>query len=244
MNHEELHIIASILSGRTEQFAYFLDTYGPQVFHLIVRMVGSPEDAEELTQDCFMKAFTHLSSFHGNSSFSTWIYRIAYNEATSALRKKDKELLSFDDRMWNSLSDTEIDEELDTENEVQIQKLQQALTQLKPDEQALVTLFYEEEKNIEEIAYIFHLTESNVKVKLHRIRKKFILFLVFAILSGGSCIGFFIWKYGAAFISYWHTCKEILPDSHTLLFYLPTLCALCLLYFFDRWLRKKMHKTV
>lgn len=71
MNHEELHIIASILSGRTEQFAYFLDTYGPQVFHLIVRMVGSPEDAEELTQDCFMKAFTHLSSFHGNSSFST-----------------------------------------------------------------------------------------------------------------------------------------------------------------------------
>ena len=43
---------------------------------------------------------------------------------------------------------------------------------------------------------------------------------------------------------YWHTCKEILPDSHTLLFYLPTLCALCLLYFFDRWLRKKMHKTV
>lgn len=66
----------------------------------------------------------------------------------------------------------EIDEELDTENEMQIQKLQQALTQLKPDEQALVTLFYEEEKNIEEIAYIFHLTESNVKVKLHRIRKK------------------------------------------------------------------------
>ena len=127
-------------------------------------MVGSPEDAEELTQDCFMKAFTHLSSFHGDSSFSTWIY--------SALRKKDKELLSFDDRMWNSLSDKEIDEELDTENEVQIQKLQQALTQLKPDEQALVTLFYEEEKNIEEIAYIFHLTESNVKVKLHRIRKK------------------------------------------------------------------------
>ena len=60
------------------------------------------------------------------------------------------------------------------------------------------------------------------------------------ILSGGSCIGFFIWKYGASFISYWHTCKEILPEFHTLLFYLPTLCALCLLYFFDRWLRKKI----
>lgn len=172
MQNEESHIIASILSGRTEQFAYFLDTYGPQVFHLIVRMVGSPEDAEELTQDCFMKAFTHLSSFQENSSFSTWIYRIAYNTATSALRKKEHELLSFDDRMWNSLSDTEVDETLNTGNEVQIEKLQQALNRLTSDEKALVTLFYEEEKPVTEIAYILHLTENNVKVKLHRVRKK------------------------------------------------------------------------
>lgn len=172
MQNEESHIITSILSGRTEQFAYFLETYGPQVFHLIVRMVGSPEDAEELTQDCFMKAFTHLSSFQENSSFSTWIYRIAYNTATSALRKKEHELLSFDDRMWNSLSDTEVDEALNTENEVQIEKLQQALNRLTSDEKALVTLFYEEEKPVAEIAYILHLTENNVKVKLHRVRKK------------------------------------------------------------------------
>lgn len=162
MQNEESHIIASILSGRTEQFSYFLDTYGPQVFHLIVRMVGSPEDAEELTQDCFMK----------NSSFSTWIYRIAYNTATSALRKKEHELLSFDDRMWNSLSDTEVDETLNTDDEVQIEKLQRALTRLTSDEKALVTLFYEEEKPVTEIAYILHLTENNVKVKLHRVRKK------------------------------------------------------------------------
>lgn len=49
MNEKELHIISSILAGKTERFSYFLDTYGPQVFHLIVRMTGSPEDAEELT---------------------------------------------------------------------------------------------------------------------------------------------------------------------------------------------------
>lgn len=58
--------------------------------------------------------------------------------------------------------------------------------------------------------------------------------------SAGRLHRIFIWKYGTTFISYWHTCKEILPDSHTLLFYLPTFCALCLLYFFDRWLRKKI----
>ena len=82
--------------------------------------------------------------------------------------------------------------------------------------------------------------EENILREKQQEKRMFILFLIFAILSGGSCIGFFIWKYGAYFISYWHTCKEILPDSHTLLFYLPTLCALCLLYFFDRWLRKKI----
>lgn len=82
--------------------------------------------------------------------------------------------------------------------------------------------------------------EESILREKRQEKRMFILFLVFAILSGGGCIGFFIWKYGTTFISYWHTCKEILPDSHTLLFYLPTFYALCLLYFFDRWLRKKI----
>ena len=109
MKTDELHIITQILAGKTGEFAYFLDTYGTQVFSLIVRMVGSEEDAEELTQDTFMKAFEHLSSFNGNSSFSTWIYRIAYNTALSALRKKQTEVLTFDDKLWNTVSETEID---------------------------------------------------------------------------------------------------------------------------------------
>lgn len=172
MNEKELNIISSILAGKTERFSYFLDTYGQQVFHLIVRMTGSQEDAEELTQDCFMKAFEHLASFNGNSSFSTWIYRIAYNTTLSALRKKRNEVLSFDDKLWNTISDTQIDDALDTDDEDRIQKLQKALSTLPADEQALVTLFYEEEKPISEICYILHLSESNAKVKLHRIRKK------------------------------------------------------------------------
>lgn len=177
MNEKELHIISSVLGGKTERFSYFLDTYGQQVFRLIVRMTGSQEDAEELTQDTFMKAFEHLSAFHGDSSFSTWIYRIAYNTALSALRKRRSEVLSFDDKLWNALSDTQIDEALDTDDEEQIEKLQRALSALSADEQALVTLFYEEDKPISEICYILHLSESNAKVKLHRIRKKLYLLM-------------------------------------------------------------------
>ena len=106
-------------------------------------MVNSEEDAEELTQDTFMKAFEHLSSFNGKSSFSTWIYRIAYNTALSFLRKKNVEQTVIDDNQWNQISDTQIDDALNNESEEQIEKLQQALTKLTAEERALVTLFYE-----------------------------------------------------------------------------------------------------
>ena len=97
MEKDESYIITRILAGKTEEYAYFLDTYGQPVFSLIVRMVNSEEDAEELTQDTLMKAFEHLSSFNGKSSFSTWIYRIAYNTALSFLRKKNVEQTVIDD---------------------------------------------------------------------------------------------------------------------------------------------------
>lgn len=172
MKNDELHIITSILAGNTERFSYFLDTYGQQIFTLIVRMVGSPEDAEELTQDTFMKAFRHLSDFNGKSSFSTWLYRIAYNTALSSLRKQPNEVLSVDDRLWNNLTENEIDRALDEEDEERIEQLQRALKKLTPDERALVTLFYEEDRPIAEICHILNQTEGNVKVKLYRIRKK------------------------------------------------------------------------
>lgn len=171
MRTEEQHKIEHILAGKTEEFVYFLDTYGQQVFTLIVRMVDSESDAEELTQDTFLKAFQHLSSFNGKSQFSTWIYRIAYNTALTALRKKNIELTA-DEKLWNTISDTETDDLLDDTSENQIEKLREALDRLPADERALITFFYEEEKNISEIAVITGQTEGNVKVKLYRLRKK------------------------------------------------------------------------
>ena len=201
MKPNESHIITHILAGKTEEFSYFLDTYGQQVFALIVRMVSSPEYAEELTQDTFMKAFQHLGSFSAESSFSTWIYRIAYNTALSALRKKKEEVLVIDDfstwiyriayntalsalrkkkeevlviddKQWERVSETEIDEALDDESEERIARLQAALEKLSAEERAIIAFFYEEEKCIEDIAHILNQSVGNIKVKLHRIRKK------------------------------------------------------------------------
>ncbi len=172
MKPNESHIIARILSGKDEEFSYFLDTYGQQVFALIVRMVSSPEYAEELTQDTFLKAYRNLGSFAGGSRFSTWIYRIAYNTALSALRKKKEEVLVIDDKQWERVSETEIDEALDDDSESRVAQLRTALEKLPPEERAIIALFYEEEKSIDEIAHILNQSVGNVKVKLHRIRKK------------------------------------------------------------------------
>ena len=198
MKPNESHIITHILAGKTEEFSYFLDTYGQQVFALIDRMVSSPEYAEELTQDTFMKAFQHLGSFSADSTVSTWIYRIAYNTALSALRKKKEEVLVIDDKQWERVSETEIDEALDDESEERIARLQKALEKLSAEERAIVAFFYEdriarlqkaleklsveeraivaffyeEEKSIEDIAHILNQSVGNIKVKLHRIRKK------------------------------------------------------------------------
>ena len=172
MKKEESHIIKEILNGKTEQYEYFLDRYGQQVFVLVDRIVSCQEDAEELTQDVFLKAFQQLSSFKAESSFSTWIYRIATNIAISAVRKKRNDVLRLDDSVFANLSDTQVDAELEDESEEQMERLQQAMNQLEADERALITLYYLEEKPLAEVAFILGMTEGNAKVKLHRIRKK------------------------------------------------------------------------
>ena len=172
MKKEEAHIIKEILNGNTEQYEYFLDRYGQQVFVLVDRIVSCQEDAEELTQDVFLKAFQQLSSFKAESSFSTWIYRIATNLAISAVRKKRNDVLRLDDSVFANLSDTQVDEALEDDSEEQMERLQQAMNQLEADERALITLYYLEEKPLAEVAFILGMTEGNAKVKLHRIRKK------------------------------------------------------------------------
>ena len=172
MKKEEAHIIKEILNGKTEQYEYFLDRYGQQVFVLVDRIVSCQEDAEELTQDVFLKAFQQLSSFKAESTFSTWIYRIATNIAISAVRKKRNDVLRLDDSVFANLSDTQVDAELEDESEEQMERLQQAMNQLEADERALITLYYLEEKPLAEVAFILGMTEGNAKVKLHRIRKK------------------------------------------------------------------------
>ena len=112
MENNETHIIRRILKGETALYENFLNQYGQQVFSLIARIICNQEDAEELTQDVFLKAFQHLSSFKAESSFSTWIYSIAYNTAISAARKRKFDTFAMDDTLLANISEQQVDEYL------------------------------------------------------------------------------------------------------------------------------------
>ena len=143
------------------------------MYALIVQIVGCHEDAEELLQDVFLKAFRHLNRYKGECRFSTWIYRIAYNAAISATRKKKQELLYIEENTINNVPDDVADSVLArAEDEEQVDRLSRAIDQLNGEEKALITLFYYEEKSLEEIGEVLKISISNVKVRLHRTRKK------------------------------------------------------------------------
>ncbi len=172
-NKDELIYIKRILEGETNLFSYFLQRYSNSVFSMVVRIVQSREDAEELTQDTFLKVFKKLDTFKGDCSFSTWMFRIAYNTAVSFTRKKKIILPAIEDSMIDTVPDDALTGFFEEdENEKKLQDLEKAIALLNAEEKALITLFYLEAKTVNELAVIFDLTIENVRVKLFRARKK------------------------------------------------------------------------
>ena len=169
----DTYYIERILAGDTSCFASLFDRYGKQVYAWVCRVIQNREDAEELTEDVFVKAFQHLESFRGESDFLTWLYRIAYNLSISAVRKKKVEYLAIEDSQLSNVSEEMIQDQLgQTDSSERLDLLDLALEQLPPDDRALILLFYKEDKSIEELAQITGLSIANIKVKLHRTRKK------------------------------------------------------------------------
>lgn len=171
--YSDAYYIERVAAGDTGCFACLLDRYSRPVHSLILKMVRNKEDAEELAQDVFMKVFRNLPSFKADCSFSTWIYRIAYNTAISELRRKKQEFVAIEESQIENVSEEEVSILLGrTSENDQVEKLEHALTLLPPEERAMIMLFYIKQKSIEELTVITGLGASNVKVKLHRIRKK------------------------------------------------------------------------
>jgi RNA polymerase sigma-70 factor (ECF subfamily) len=152
-----------------------IDRYGREVFALVVRLVAVTENAEEVYQDVFMKVFSNIGQHDAErASLRTWISRIAYNEAVSFLRRKRMPVVYFEDcsHEADKLSDAEVDETLGHANAETVLLIRAALKHLPPEERALVTMFYYEERSLKEIADITESIPTTVASRLSRTRKK------------------------------------------------------------------------
>lgn len=165
-------IISQVLRGNQAAYADLVNKYQGYVFTLTLRIVKSREDAEELAQDVFVKAYRYLADFRGDSKFSTWLYTIVNNTCITWLRKKKLDTRSLDDEQVFARADNmDSGARADSiEQKSRQQMVNRAIAQLGTDDAMVLTLFYQAEQSLEEAARILGIEVNAAKVRLHRAR--------------------------------------------------------------------------
>lgn len=173
MTTNDEHIINQIIEGDTKAFAILVERYKDLVFTLTIRMLKNREEAEEVSQDTFIKVYKSLSRFKGDSKFSTWIYRVAYNTCLDRIKKNKRQLneIAIDEFTEHKIKT--IDDALENlETFEQQRTIQECIQQLPSDDSFILTLFYYEDLSLEEISKIVNIDANTIKVRLFRSRKK------------------------------------------------------------------------
>ncbi len=170
--HEIKYRIERVKGGDKEAFGGLVDAHKDMVYTLCLRMLTSETDAEEAAQEVFVKAFRFLGSFQEKSKFSTWLYRIAYNHCISVIRKKVKVIDLVDELPEGEVDEGEMNGLENLTAKERGKYLKMALDSLAETDAVVVTLFYYEELSLEEISAVTGLSSSNIRIKLHRSRKK------------------------------------------------------------------------
>ena len=170
--------LVALQSGDRAEFALFVETYSGQVYRLALKMLQNPQDAEDILQETFIKAYKALPNFEGRSSLSTWLYRIATNEALMFLRKKRPEQVSVDEPLENEEGDERPRQIIDwcclPENELMSSEsranLDHSVQQLPDSLRAVFLLRDIEGLSTRETAEVLDISESAVKTRLSRAR--------------------------------------------------------------------------
>lgn len=170
-------IIQEIRNGQPRRFAVLVDRHKERALTLAVRIIGNKEEAEELVQDSFVRAFRSLNDFRGDSRFGTWLYRIVYNLCmTKVTRRREEENYiaeGADDDLLADVASPE--EETDSLRRLQEEELHRlighAIERLPEKQRTVVTLFYVQEMSYEEIAQVTGQPMGSVKTHLFRGRE-------------------------------------------------------------------------
>lgn len=173
-NQTDTELIDMVLNGNTSAFSQLVLRHQRYVFSLAMKFTKSREDAEEIAQDCFVKAYRSLAGFQRASKFTTWLYGIVYHTSMTFLRKKRLDISSMDDEAtFLQVEDTASDLKANqVEQKSKSEYLEKAIAMLLPDDAVIITLFYQGEQSLEEIAKATGYEANTVKVKLHRARQR------------------------------------------------------------------------
>ena len=163
----DIFIIEEVIKGETHKYAVLVQKYSEKIYALAKSMLKNKEDAEEITQNVFLKAFHALGSFRGDARFSSFLYRICYNECVNCLKSRK---IMVDLGEFN-LEEAEINQGFyELKRTDQKKFLEQALSMIHPEYSLVLTLFYLEEQSVKEIVEMTGLSLSAAKVKLHNAR--------------------------------------------------------------------------
>jgi RNA polymerase sigma factor (sigma-70 family) len=167
-------IIQGVLKGDQALYAQLVKRYQNFVFTIALRYTPNREDAEEIAQDVFVKAYRSLADFRGESKFSTWLYTIVTTTCITFLRKKKIPIHSLNNEQVFELADNQNSafRANQVEQKSKVQVLNEAIRLLSVDDARIITLFYQAEQSLEEIGRIIGVDPNTAKVKLHRARQR------------------------------------------------------------------------
>ena len=173
-NLTDTDLIQLVLRGQTARYADLVERYRNFVFTIVLRYISNREDAEEVAQDIFVKAFRSLGDFKGASKFSTWLYTITTTSCLSFLRKKKLDVQSLDnEKMFAAAERLEGGMPANlVEQKNRVEMVNSAIRMLSTDDAQVITLFYKGEQTLEEIAQVLGKEPNAVKVQLHRARSR------------------------------------------------------------------------
>ncbi len=182
---QELAVIRRVQRGDANAFEYLVAAYEKNVYNLALRMTGSPEDAEDMAQEAFLKAYSSLDSFRGDSKFSVWLYRIVSNVCLDFLRRQKKRQsfsLSMED---DDGEETELElpdlsrlPEEELEKKLTRDAVRRGLAQLPEDARQILLLREIQGLSYEEIGETLGLEPGTVKSRIFRAREKLCAFLL------------------------------------------------------------------
>lgn len=168
---QDVDIIQSILQGNKAAFAILVERYQSYVFTIVSRLIPIREEAEDVSQEVFVKAYLSLAGFKGTSKFSTWLYTIAHTTAISHLRKSRPDVVFADENTIAAITDNHTAFHQPQHNTLR-SAVNTCIKLLPSDDAEIITLFYMAEQSIEEIGMIMRIEPNTAKVKLHRARQK------------------------------------------------------------------------